>query len=330
MEGFGVAARGVKEIITEAELRELLKREDFTVYCGYEPSGKIHFGHALTVKKLVDFQKLGARTIVLLADLHAYLNDKGTLEDIRKVAEYNKHCFIALGLDPERTEFLLGTDFQLKPEFTMDVLRMATGTTLARARRSMAEIARHLENPDVAQVLYPLMQAVDIAHLKADVAIGGMDQRKVHMVARERLPALGYSKPVCVHTPLLHGLDGAAKMSSSKGNFIAIDDSPQTIREKTMRAFCPPKQTEDNPIIEYTEHIVLPEVGKLEIERPVKYGGLLELEDVEMLKQMYRAGELHPTDLKPAVAEALVRVLEPVRKYFEKHQDARLKETKIL
>jgi tyrosyl-tRNA synthetase len=174
------------------------------------------------------------------------------------------------------------------------------------------------------------MQAVDIAHLKADVAIGGMDQRKVHMVARERLPTLGYPKPVCVHTPLLHGLDGAAKMSSSKGNFIAIDDSPQTIREKTMKAFCPPKQTENNPIIEYTEHIVLPEVGKLKIERPAKYGGELELEDVEKLKRMYRDGELHPTDLKMAVAEALVWILEPVRRYFDEHPDLRLKETKVL
>jgi tyrosyl-tRNA synthetase len=150
------------------------------------------------------------------------------------------------------------------------------------------------------------------------------------MVARERLPALGYSKPVCIHTPLLHGLDGAAKMSSSKGNFIAVDDSPQTIREKTMGAFCPPKQTEGNPIIEYAEHIVFPEFEKLEIERPAKYGRRLELREMEELKQLYRAGELHPMDLKAALAEALVRVLEPVRKYFDEHPDVKLKETKVL
>jgi tyrosyl-tRNA synthetase len=278
----------------------------------------------------VDFQKLDARTIVLLADLHAYLNDKGTLEDIRRVAEYNKHCFIALGLDPERTEFLLGSDFQLKPEFTMDVLRMATGTTLLRAKRSMAEIARHLKDPDVAQVLYPLMQAVDIAHLGADVAIGGLDQRKVHMVAREKLPALGYRKPVCVHTPLLHGLDGADKMSSSKGNFIAIDDRPEAIRGKTMKAFCPPKQIKGNPIIEYAEHVVFPELGKLELRRSEKHGGRLELADPEELREVYQAGKLHPADLKAGVAEALVGILEPVREYFDEHPGARLKEVRVL
>jgi tyrosyl-tRNA synthetase len=258
------------------------------------------------------------------------LNDKGTLEDIRKVAEYNKHCFIALGLDPRNTEFLLGSDFQLKPEFTVDVLRMATDTTLLRARRAMAEIARHLENPDVAQVLYPLMQAVDIAHLKADIAVGGQDQRKVHMTAREKLPVLGYPKPVCVHTPLLHGLDGAAKMSSSKGNFVAIDDPPEEIHKKIMKAFCPPKQFHDNPIVEYAEFIVFPEFGKLEVERSAEHGGALELRDAKELKEIYRKGELHPADLKAAVAQALVEILEPVRRYFDAHPEARLKETKVL
>ncbi len=321
---FDLIARGTTEIITGAELRELLKKEKLTAYCGYEPSGKIHFGHALTVQKLGDLQAAGARVIVLLADLHAYLNDKGTLEEIRRVAEYNRHCFIALGLDPKRTEFLLGSDFQLKSEFSLDVLRMAVDTTLLRARRSMAEIARHLKDPDVAQVLYPLMQAVDMAHLDVDVAVGGIDQRKVHMVAREKLPALGYRKPVCVHMPLLHGLDGAAKMSSSKGNFIAIDDEPGTIEEKVKKAFCQPKIFKDNPIIEYAEHVILPALGSFRVSREAKHGGPLEIEGAAELRKLYAAGKLHPTDLKAAVGGALIQVLEPVRRYFEEHPDAKL------
>jgi len=323
-ERFDIIVRGTTEVVTEAELRETLKKERVTAYCGYEPSGKIHFGHALTVRKLVDLQAAGARAIVLLADLHAYLNDKGTLEEIQRVADYNRHCFIALGLAPKRTEFLLGSDFELKPEFTMDVLRMATGTTLLRARRSMAEIARHLKDADVAQVLYPLMQAVDIAHLGVDVAVGGIDQRKVHMIAREKLPALGHRKPVCVHTPLLHGLDGGAKMSSSKGNFIAIDDEPGVIKEKVGKAFCPPKITEGNPIIEYAEHIVLPSLGKLEVRRPAKYGGELEITDADELRKLYATGKLHPADLKAATGDGLVNVLAQVRRYFEEHPDAKL------
>ncbi len=319
MEKFETVMRGVSEAVTEEELREIISRENFSVYCGYEPSGKIHFGHMLTVNKLIDFQKIGARTVVLLANMHAYLNDKGSLEEIRKIAEYNKSCFIALGLDPKKTEFLLGSDFQLKPDYTTDVMRMALRTTLLRAKRSMTEIARHMDDPDVAQVIYPLMQAVDIAHLKADVAVGGTDQRKVHMIARENLPLLGYRKPVCVHTPLLHGLDGSDKMSSSKANFISVDDAPEVIRDKLMKAFCPPKQTDDNPVIEYAEHMVFPKFERLEIDRPLKYGGHLDVESPKKLKEMYRAGELHPMDLKKAVSEAVVRALDPVRKYFDKH-----------
>lgn len=310
-------------MVTEQELRDLLERKVPTVYCGYEPSGKIHFGHALTVRKLIDFQELGARVIVLLADLHAYLNDKGTLDEIRRIADYNRHCFIALGLDPKRTEFVVGSDFQLQPKYFMDVLRMAVDTTLLRARRSMDMIARHLENPDVAQVLYPLMQAVDMAWLGVDVAVGGIDQRKVHMVAREKLPALGYKKPVCVHMPLLHGLDGAVKMSSSKGNFIAVDDEPATIEEKIEKAFCPPKQVRDNPVIEYAEHVALPALGHLEVKRSPRHGGPIELKDSSELERLYAAGGLHPADLKAALSEALIELLAPVRRYFKEHPNAR-------
>lgn len=318
-----LATRGVEEVVTEHELRELLKGKSLTVYCGYEPSGKIHFGHALTVQKLIDFQKFGARAIVLLADLHAYLNDKGSLEEIRRIADYNRHCFIALGLDEKRTKFMLGSSFQLEPKFSMDVLRMAVSTTLLRARRSMATIARHLENPDVAQVLYPLMQAVDMACLNVDVAVGGIDQRKVHMVAREKLPALGYRKPVCVHVPLLHGLDGAAKMSSSKGNFIAIDDEPTVIEEKVEKAFCPPKVVKDNPVIEYAEHVVLPALGSLEVKRSPRYGGPLKVGSSPELRKLYAAGKLHPADLKAGIASAVIKLLAPVRQYFEKRPEAR-------
>lgn len=316
-ERFDLAKRGTEEIVADEELQELLKQDTLRVYCGYEPSGKLHFGHALTLQKLMDFQELGAKVIVLFADLHAFLNDKGELDEIQDLAEYNKECFIGFGLDPSKTEFLLGSDFQLDSEFIMKVLQLSTQATLNRARRSMDMIARHLENPDVAQVLYPLMQAVDMDQLDVDVAVGGIDQRKVHMIAREKLPTIGSKKPVFVHTPLLHGLDGGDKMSSTKGNFIALDDTPDEIREKVKAAFCPEKETKDNPIIEYAIHFVFPKIGKLDIERPEKYGGPLELDSPEELQKVYQSEELHPEDLKASVAEALIEILEPVRDHLQ-------------
>jgi tyrosyl-tRNA synthetase len=194
----------------------------------------------------------------------------------------------------------------------------------------MDMISRQLEDPDVAQVLYPIMQAVDMAWLNVDVAIGGIDQRKVHMLAREELSAIGHRKPVCVHIPLLRGLDGATKMSSSKGNFIAIDDEPAVIKEKVDKAFCPPKVTKDSPILEYVEHVILPVKGRLEIKRAAKYGVTVEVTSAAELKKIYAAGKLHPADLKLAVTEALIELLALVRKYFEEHPSARLKSSKVL
>ncbi len=307
--------RGATEVVTEEELREVMKGRP-RVYCGYEPSGRIHCGHALTAFKLLDFQREGAEVIVLLADLHAYLNHKGTLEEVRRMAEYNRECFVGMGLDPAVTEYRLGSEFQLTREYMMDVLRLSTETTLLRARRAMAEIARKEEDPDVAQVLYPLMQAVDMVHLRVEVAVGGEDQRKVHMIAREKLGGLGYRKPVCVHLPLLHGLDGDAKMSSSKGNFIAVDDSPEEIRRKIRKAFCPPRQVEGNPVVEYAEHLLLPRLEGLEVRRSERHGGTILLREAEELRRRYKEGELHPADLKPAVAEGLIELFRPVREHL--------------
>ncbi len=314
-----LTVRGTEEIVTEEELRELFKGGDVRVYCGYEPSGNIHFGHALTAWKLMDFQEVGADVTVLFADLHAFLNSKGSLEKVRKIADFNKECLIALGLNTRKTKFVLGSDFQLKPEFYMDVLKLSVGTTIARARRSMAMIARNLEDPDVAQVLYPIMQAVDIVHLGVNVAVGGIDQRKVHMIAREKVSLLNYNKPVCIHTPLLHGLDGQDKMSSSKYNFIALDDTPEKVKDKISKAYCPAKTIENNPVMECAAQIIIPRLGTLRVERPEKYGGNIEIISTKELEEMYVSGKLHPADLKAATTSGLIEILAPVTERLGKN-----------
>ncbi len=316
-EKFELAARNTEEVVTDEGLEDLLETGDFRVYCGYEPSGELHFGHTLTVQKLIDFQKLGAQVVVLFADLHAYLNEKGSLEDIQDLAEYNKECFIGLGLDPDDTEFIMGTDYQLDGDYMMNVLQLSTTSTLNRARRSMDMIARQTESPKVSQVLYPLMQAADIDWLDLDVAVGGIDQRKVHMIAREKLPEIGAPKPVFVHTPLLLGLSGGDKMSTSGENYIALDDSPEDIREKVNDAYCPPEKVEGNPMIEYADKIIFPKLDVLEIERPDKYGGDLEIENFEKLVNLYESDDLHPADLKTGIANAFIEIFGPIRERIE-------------
>jgi len=310
-----IAKRGTIEVITEEELKEKLQEKEPVAYIGYEPSGKIHVGHAITVMKLLDLQRIGFKVKVLLADYHAHLNGKGSMEKIEEMAEYNKRCFKALGLSSE-AEFILGSSFQTMEEYTHKLYELSLITTLARAKRSMAQITREAENPKVAEVIYPLMQVIDMIFLGVDLALGGMEQRKIHMLARENLPRLGYNAPVCMHTPLLHGTDGGEKMSSSKGNFIAVDDPPEIIRDKVKRSYCPMKETDGNPIIEMAEYLILPRYGRIHIKRPAKFGGDLELDGEELI-EVYSRGELHPLDLKNAVSEYLIEIFEPVRSYLE-------------
>lgn len=305
---------GTLEVINTEELKKILEKEQPIAYTGYEPSGKIHLGHAVTVQKLKTLQDLGFKIKILLADYHAFLNGKGSLEEIAETAKYNMECFKALGLD-DTTEFILGSSFQLDADYANKVYQLATMTTLKRAKRSMDQVSRHDDNPKVASVIYPIMQTVDMAALNVDVALGGMEQRKIQMLARENLEKIGENVPVCIHTPLLHGLDGDAKMSSSKGNFIAVDDTVEDITKKINKSYCPQGEIEDNPMIEIAETFIYPNQEKLLIKRPEKFGGDIELTHEELLEE-FGNGNLHPMDLKNGIKDFLIEYLAPVREYM--------------
>lgn len=314
MDRLKLIKRNVQEIVTEEELEELLdKKEAPCVYVGYEPSGKIHMGHVLTVNKLIDLQKAGFEITVLLADVHAYLNRKGTLEEVRKIADYNKRCFIALGLDKEKTNFVYGSDYQLGAEYMLSVLKLSRAVTLNRARRSMDEVGRAMDDPTVSQMVYPLMQAIDIAMLGVDVAVGGIDQRKIHMLARENLKSLGFETPICIHTPILLGLDGT-KMASSKENFISVDDTEEEIYRKLKKAYCKIGDTEENPVLALFRYHIFPRYETVVIERPEKFGGNITYTSYEEMENAFVAESVHPMDLKNSAAKYINNILDPVRK----------------
>ncbi len=304
--------KNVEEVVTEPELESALgSASKLRAYVGFEPSGSVHIGHLPLITKLKELQSIGVHIIVLLADLHAYLNEKGDIEHIRAVADYNQRCFAAAGLS-EDTEYILGSSFQLDSEYMLDVLRLATVTTEKRAMRSMDELSRSKTDRKVSQMLYPLMQAMDIAYLDIDIAIGGIDQRKIHMLARENLPKLGLKTPICIHTPLLIGLDGA-KMSSSLGNYISIHESETDIERKLKSAFCPPKVVEGNPVLHIYRYAIFANMEAVKIERKPEYGGDVVYNSYDDLERDYMAGKLHPQDLKQNAIRYLNELLAPIR-----------------
>jgi tyrosyl-tRNA synthetase len=313
MDAYSLVTRNTVEVVTEDELKNLLAKPQKKVYAGYEPSGEIHLGHLVTINKLMDMKEAGFEVIVLLADLHAFLNRKGTMEQVRELADYNRRCFEGLGLSGVR--YVLGSDLQLNPDYELNVLTLSQAITLNRAKRSMDEVGRQMEAPTVSQMIYPIMQMVDIASLGVDAAVGGIDQRKIHMLAREYLVTAGYPAPVCVHTPILNGLDGK-KMSSSSGNYISVADTVDDIERKCQKAFCPP-ECEENPVLQILQYHVFPRVPEVVVRRPAQFGGDRTFTGYAEMEEAYRKGEIHPLDLKKTVARYLSDVLACVREYIE-------------
>jgi tyrosyl-tRNA synthetase len=323
MDAYERITRNAVEVVTETEVRALADDpEGRRAYVGYEPSGVLHVGHMLTANKLIDLQEAGFEVVVLLADVHAYLNGKGTFEEIRETAERMRAGFLAYGLDEARTEFRYGSEFQFDREYVLDLHALELETTLSRAERAMSEIAGD-GAATVAQAVYPLMQALDVEWLDLDLAVGGMEQRKVHMLARDVLPSIGHAAPTCLHTPLIADLStGVGKMSSSTGVSLSMSDSTAEIERKVEAAYCPPTaepepdeagRERENPVLQLFEYHVFPRFERVVVERPEEYGGDLSYASYDALAADLESGELHPADAKGALATYLDRLIAPGR-----------------
>ena len=312
--------RNAAEVLGEEQLDTLLDQEEIITYCGYETSGEIHMGHLVTVTKLKDLENAGVKVKVLFADWHTWLNQKGDWDYIKEQIEQWKQGFKALGL--KQPEFVLGSSFQRDMTYIDDLLTLTQKTTLNRALRSMQQVARDIDHAHVSQVIYPLMQILDIKHLNVDIVQSGIEQRKIHMLGQEVFePILDYKKPMFVHTPLIPGLQGpdSGKMTSSDDStLISIRDDENSIKKKINKAYCPQGDTEENPVLMIAQLIIFPQLeGKaFVIDRPEKFGGKLEYHSYDALERAYQDG-LHPADLKQAVSKYLAEILAPVREAFK-------------
>jgi tyrosyl-tRNA synthetase len=317
-----LVTRHTEEVVTEAELEELLADGEPSVYIGYAPTGEMHIGHFTTMRKLADFLRAGLDVTVLIADLHAHLDDEKSPFDLLEArsAYYEaaiRGMIAAAGADPEAVEFVRGTEFQLDEEYTLEMYRMAAETTIARSQRAASEVVRESASPNLGGLVYPLMQALDVKALEADIAYGGIDQRGIYMLGREILPDHGWHEPVCLFAPLLSGLSGGKMSASESASKVNLTDDAETVAEKIDGAYCPMGEVEDNGVLEYLERLVFPILAvrdePLVVERPEEYGGDLTYGDYDALEADFLSGELHPADLKPAAAAAIDAVVDPVR-----------------
>jgi len=327
-----------EEIITEEELVSLLnKKKNPIAYDGFEPSGTdIHIAQgllrAININKMA---KAGCKFKILIADWHAWANNKlgGNLDNIKTAGKYFIEVWKAAEVDMSKIELIWASELVKDDDYWAKVMQIARHSTVNRIVRCSQIMGRNeKEALQASQIIYPCMQAADIFHLDVDITQLGMDQRKVDVLARELGPKLGYWKPIAVHHHMLmglgqppkEGLSGAdrgieLKMSKSKPDTaIFMTDSCDDIKRKLNKAYCPEGIVEENPILEYCKFIIFEKVKKLKIERPAKWGGDLEFKSYSQLEGVFAKKELHPMDLKQGVAVELNKLLEPVRKHFEK------------
>jgi tyrosyl-tRNA synthetase len=340
-----------EEIITEKELIELLQtQQKIVAYDGFEPSGLMHIGTGLLRGlKLQDFLEAKIDFIIYLADWFAFLNNKygGDIELIRKAGEYFIEGWKACGVDIDKIKIVWCSDLIKDETYWETFLKISRMVTIKRILRSVTIAGRtetEVKNPSL--IIYPLMQATDIFMLNeqrgVDICQLGMDQRRVNMLARELAEKLGKKKPIAVHHHLLIGLQGPTKMGNFDENesinqqisfkmskskpetAIYIHDDEETIRRKIVKAFCPPKQKENNPVLEIVRYILFRKFDSIEIKREEKYGGRVEYQNYYELEKDFLTGKLHPLDLKNAVVFYLNQILEPVRNHFKRGKAQKL------
>jgi len=335
-----------EELINEEELRTLFEKQEnegkqIVAYDGFEPSGQIHIAQGLL--KSINVNKLtscGIKYKMFVADYFALLNNKygGDLEKIQTAGKYFVEVWKSCGMDLDNVEFVWAKEFyEQNPDYWATVLNLSKSTTVSRVLKCGQIMGReeNTSNP-AAQILYPLMQASDIIHLKADIAQLGLDQRKVNMLARDIFPKIGHKKPVCAHHHMLMGLQAvdndlegvdkkiAMKMSKSKPDTaIFMTDSAKQVQKKFNKAHCVDGIVEDNPILEYFYYIIFEKYDEVEINRPEQYGGDYKATSYEQLVEDFKANTIKSIDLKQMVAKYINELLEPTRKHFEENKVAK-------
>ena len=316
-ERFDLITRNLQEVIGEEELKEKLEsKKEFSVYWGAMPTGSISIAYFFPMLKIADLLKAGCRVKILIADLHAAL-DSVPWEDLEKRYKYYKEAIemilktIKVPLD--KLEFIKGSELQMNKEYFHDVLKLSTFTSINDCKKAASEVVKLGDNPKLSGVIYPSMQALDEEYLKVDAQLGGNDQRKIMVFARENLPKIGYKPRIELLNPLIRGLVGEKMSSSIKATKIDLMEDPKTVIKKMNKADCITGDPNNGimALLKYFIFIIKEDnKEKFIIERPEKYGGNLEYSSYKEVEKDFIEKKLHPLDLKNETAIEINKLLE--------------------
>lgn len=293
---FTYLRKGSTEIIQENELkskieRSLKNREPLKVKAGFDPTAPdIHLGHVVLLRKMKHFQDLGHDVIFLIGDFTGLIGDPSgrsktrpamTREEIEKNAETYKDQVFKI-LDPDKT--IIDFNSRWLGQFSsFDVIKLTAKYTVARIleRDDFAKRLEASQPISCHEILYPLMQAYDSVALKADVELGGTDQKFNLLVGRDIQREYEQEPQIVLTMPLLEGLDGVEKMSKSLGNYVGITEPPEQIFGKIM-------SISDDLMFRYYELLTD-----------------LPMQDITSLRKQAEANEVNPRDIKARLARMI-------------------------
>jgi tyrosyl-tRNA synthetase len=305
-----IIKRGAVEIVPEEELIAKLKRgRPLRVKAGFDPTAPdLHLGHTVLIQKMKQFQELGHEVIFLIGDFTGMIGDPSgksetrkqlTKEEVLKNAETYKEQIFKI-LDRKKTIVEFNHRWMEKMDAAAMIELSAKYTVARMLERDDFKQRYQKEQPiGIHEFLYPLMQGYDSVALKADVELGGTDQRFNLLMGRVLQREYGQESQVVLTMPLLEGLDGVQKMSKSLGNYIGITEAPEDMFGKIM-------SISDALMWRYYE--LLSDKG---------------LEEISALRARVEKGDVHPMDAKKALAAELVErfhgaaAADIARHYFE-------------
>ncbi|KAI0064844.1 tyrosine tRNA ligase [Artomyces pyxidatus] len=360
---YHLITRRLQEVLGGESIKAILDQGKAPkAYWGTAPTGRPHVGYFVALTKIADFLRAGVVVKVLLADVHAFLDNlKAPLELVAHRTQYYKHLLLAvfhtLGIPTSKLIFVEGSSYQLTKEYNLDNYKLCATVTEHDAKKAGAEVVKQVDSPLISGLLYPGLQALDEQYLDVDFQFGGVDQRKIFTFAELYLPKLGYAKRAHLMNAMVPGLAGGKMSSSDPDSKIDFLDPPDAVRKKIKKAFCEEGNITENGILAFVKAVLIP-ISELRIERArgetladdeegqgatgnqrpfvgegapegtvfsvyrdEKFGGSSHYASFEEVEKAFADKELHPKDLKTAVGDALVSLLEPIRKTFDESEE---------
>ncbi|KAF3220708.1 Tyrosine--tRNA ligase cytoplasmic [Orbilia oligospora] len=332
-EKIALITRNLQEVLGEEILIDVIEKQNrpLKIYWGTATTGRPHCGYFVPMTKLAHFLRAGCEVTILLADLHAFLdNMKAPIELVQHRARYYeflvKSVLKSIGVSIDKLRFVFGSSYQKTEAYIMDIFRLSSIVTEHDAKKAGAEVVKQVTSPLLSGLIYPLMQALDEEHLGVDAQFGGVDQRKIFTLAVENLPSLGYKTRAHLMNPMVPGLAGGKMSASDPNSKIDLLDSAADVEKKLKKAVCAPKEVEGNGVIAFVEYVLLPiselgaEDGKARFVIE-KDGQEIVYETIEKLKEDYTADIIGPKELKVATTLALNKLLDPIRAEYSSSEE---------